>query len=58
MAEEIEHRGFRLEVAEFGAGWRVRIYTPNNKLMLEIPESDRPSGPFAVRFASNSSAKL
>ena len=44
MAEEIEHRGFRLEVPEFGAGWRVRIYTPNNELMLEIPETDRPSG--------------
>jgi hypothetical protein len=44
MAEQIEHRGFRLEVVEFGAGWRVRIYTPSNKLMLEMPETDRSNG--------------
>jgi hypothetical protein len=44
MAEEIEHRGFRLEIAEYGNGWRVRIHTPDNTLMLEMPETDRPGG--------------
>jgi len=45
MSEEIiEHRGFRIHVAENGSGWRVRICTPVNAPMLEIPETQRRNG--------------
>ena len=44
MPEEIEYRGFRLQVTEHGRGWRARILTPANTPMMEIPETDHPKG--------------
>lgn len=44
MSEDIDHRGFRLDVSEFGAGWRVRISTPTHARLLEIPETRRRNG--------------
>ena len=40
-AEEIDHKGYRLEVARFGPGARVLIFRPNAGLLLpETPYCD------------------
>jgi hypothetical protein len=44
MSEAIDHRGFHLDVSQFGGGWRVLISTPNRSRMLEIPETTRRNG--------------
>ena len=45
MSEQIEHRGFSIDVHQYGPGWRVRIYPPGDAApMLEIPETQLGNG--------------
>lgn len=47
--ELIEYRGHRLEVSNFGPGWRVFIYAPGSRLTEpRIPHTSDSNGRSAV----------